>query len=381
MNTVSPLRRAMYGVAAVFFVNGFVLASWLPRLPEIRDALDIDNGVLGLTLLGGGTGGIVGSLVLGRLFDHVPTRRVVQVSGVLLSALMPFIAVAPTALTLFVVFTLYGFLDVIVDVAMNAQAVTIQNRSGRSIINRMHGMWSLGGLVGAASGSLAAAVDLPLGVHFVVVAALLTTVLVLAQPTLVDDAPAADTDARSSTNTVWNRAAVAMAILALGAMAIEILPSEWSAVYLTDVLDAGGAAGVGLVAFSATMVLGRLGGDHVLEWVGADRLFAGSVAFSVVGAAVVVAAPVTAVAVVGYLVWGFGVSVLFPQIYATAANLPGTSAGVGLGGMTLGQRIGGLLTPVATGNLSEVVGLRTATTVVVVVALSAIVTARRVAPS
>ena len=71
-----------------------------------------------------------------------------------------------------------------------------------------------------------------------------------------------------------------------------------------------------------------------------------------------------AIALIGLAIWGLGLSVVFPQLYATAARLPGTSAGAGLGSMLLGQRLGGLLTAVSVGALAEWQDLRVAFAVV-----------------
>jgi hypothetical protein len=83
-----------------------------------------------------------------------------------------------------------------------------------------------------------------------------------------------------------------------------------------------------------------------------------------IGAFITVTAPVGAVALVGLVVWGLGLSVVFPQLYATAARLPGVSAGTGLGSMLLGQRSGAMLTAVAVGVIAEWQNLRVAFAVV-----------------
>jgi predicted MFS family arabinose efflux permease len=78
------------------------------------------------------------------------------------------------------------------------------------------------------------------------------------------------------------------------------------------------------------------------------------------GTVVTVLAPTAIVATLGLVVWGLGLSVVFPQLYATAARLPGTSAGAGLGWMLLGQRFGAMLTSVLMGAVSQWQDLRVA---------------------
>jgi predicted MFS family arabinose efflux permease len=117
------------------------------------------------------------------------------------------------------------------------------------------------------------------------------------------------------------------------------------------------------------MLIGRLGGDHVLDRVGERRLLGGALVVCSLGVGVTVVAPTIPVALAGLAIWGVGMSVVFPQLYATAARLPGTSAGTGLGSMLLGQRFGGMLAAVTVGALAEWRDLRFAFGLVAAVSL------------
>jgi len=119
-------RHSAADVAALFFVNGATFSSWLPRLPEIRDDLGVGNAGLGATLLGGGLGGIIGSLLVARAMDRSGSKRLLTYAASMLSILMPLIAFVPMALLLLLLLTVLGVLDVWNDSAMNAQGVTLR---------------------------------------------------------------------------------------------------------------------------------------------------------------------------------------------------------------------------------------------------------------
>lgn len=114
------------------------------------------------------------------------------------------------------------------------------------------------------------------------------------------------------------------------------------------------------MAYAGAMLIGRLGGDHVLERIGERRLLTGALTLVGIGALVTVLAPVGAVALLGLVVCGLGMSVVFPQLYATATHLPGVSAGAGLGSMLLGQRLGLMLTALSVGAVAQWQSLRVA---------------------
>ncbi len=370
------LRHSGFAVAALFFVNGATFSNWLPRLPEIRDHLGVGNAGLGATLLGGGLGGIIGSLVVARAMDRLGSRRLLIVAATMLSIGMPLIAVVPIAPVLLVLLTVLGTLDVLNDVAMNAQGVTVQQQLGRPIMNRLHAMWSLGFTGGAVLGSLASAARIDIRWHLGAVGLVLLSTVAIVRRWLVPHDPPPEPAAagapagQRAPGRAVSSATVAMAFAALAAVALEVLPNDWAAVMMRDVFDAGRFSGMGTVACAGAMLVGRLGGDHVLERVGERRLLFGALWVVAAGTLVTVATPVAAVAFAGLAIWGLGLSVVFPQLYATAARLPGTSAGAGLGSMLLGQRSGAMLTAVGTGALAQWHGLRFAFAVVAAVAFA-----------
>jgi MFS family permease len=377
------LRHSAAAVAILFFVNGATFSNWLPRIPEIRDQLGLGNAGLGATLLGGGLGGIIGALVVGKVMDRLGSRSVLTIAATVLSIGMPLIAFAPNAVTLLVLLTSLGVLDVCNDVAMNAQGVIVQQRLGRSIMNRLHAMWSLGFTAGALVGSAASAIGASVRAQLVVVGAMMFVTVVVVRRWLIPvdpppNAPELADDGSADKPKRFSAVTILMGLAALGAVALEVMPNDWSAVLMRDVFDFGRASGFGTMACAGAMLVGRLGGDHVLDRIGERRLFTWAITLVGIGALITVTAPVGAVALAGLVVWGLGLSVVFPQLYATAARLPGVSAGTGLGSMLLGQRLGAMLTAVTVGAIAEWQDLRVAFAVVAGIAfVLLLVTSRR----
>jgi MFS family permease len=377
------LRHSAAAVAALFFVNGATFSNWLPRIPEIRDQLGLGNAGLGATLLGGGLGGIIGALIVGKLIDRLGSRRLLTLVATALSIGMPLIAFAPTAVVLLLLLTTLGVLDVCNDVAMNAQGVMVQDRLGRSIMNRLHAMWSLGFTAGALVGSAASAAGATVRAQLLVVGVIMFATVTVVRRWLIPidpppNAEASGDDADEGPRKRFTAVTVVMGLAALGAVALEVMPNDWSAVMMRDVFDFGQASGFGTMACAGAMLVGRLGGDHVLDRIGERRLFTWAMTLVGIGTLITVTAPVGAVALVGLVVWGLGLSVVFPQLYASAARLPGVSAGTGLGSMLLGQRLGGMLTAVSVGALAEWRDLRVAFATVAGIAFALLViTSRR----
>jgi predicted MFS family arabinose efflux permease len=361
----STPRRHLIAVAGLFFANGATLSNWLPRIPEVRDTIGVSNSGLGLALIGGGLGGLVGSFLVPVAIARLGSKRLVTIAALALALLFPMIAFVPNALALWAVLTCFGLIDVNNDLAMNTQGVLAQDRVNQPVMNRLHGIWSLGFVVGALIALGARALEVSLRVHLLSVGVVMALVVVVAQRALVHDTPTSSESVRPK----LSGSVVGIALLAFATAVVEVVPIDWSAVVLTDLFDADRSTGLGSVMFAGAMLVGRLFGDHVLMRVGPRRLLGGAFVCSGIGAALLAIAPGIAFALAGLAVWGLGVSVLFPQLYERAARTPNAPAGAGLAAMSIGQRLGFMLTGPIVGQTSDQIGLRWAIGSIIAAAL------------
>lgn len=353
------IKTSRYAVviSAMFFVNGAVFANWLPRVDEVRDRIGVTNGGLGVALLGGGLGGVLASFVIAALLARFSALAVLRVSSTLLALAFPILALVPSQSTLLLLVALFGFLDVFCDLSMNAEAAAVQQVTANSIMQRVHGMWSLGFLTGAVVGWAASVANVPLGVHLTLatVVLLVVTHVAIFQLRGLDVEPQTVT---SPTTVRFSAAVLSIVLLSLATAAFEITPNEWSAVALRDQFNAGNLKGAGPVAFAVAMLIGRLRGDALIDRRGPQVLLRNALAVTGAGMLIVVVAPHSLVALCGFFIWGLGVSVMFPQLYLMAATSHSTNAGAGLAAMALAQRTGFLSTTVSVGYLSEATSIR-----------------------
>lgn len=366
-NFVSTRRLAL-SAGVLFFVNGATYGNWIPRLPEIKDQLGVSNSGLGVSLLGGGIGGLVGSLAVGALMSRIGSRRLALSTLYVLPIAMTLVAFVPRAWMFFVVLTCIGLFDVCADVAINAQGVIAQERLGRSIMNRLHGMWSLGFASGTVVGSLGSGLGVDLKIQVVAVAVLLVLAIRYVAPSLASVDPSHQKNG-ASTPSLRQLGVLALALVVVGgaAIALEGMPNEWAALLLRDEFGIGSWAGFGTVAFGSGMLLGRFTGDHVQNRIGSERLFVVAMVLVLVGFVAVLATSWPAFALTGLFISGTGQAVIFPRLYLLAARIPGWSAGAGLGALMVGLRVGGMITTVSMGTLADAYDLRFALALVAAV--------------
>lgn len=349
-------RRALRAVAAQFFANGAVFASFVPRLPELRDQVDVSVGVLGLLLSVAGVFGLLGSAMAGPLIGRFGSRHVVVAGGIGLAATLPVIGFARSPVVLLVALGLVALLDVLVDVGMNLQGSWISARRHAPVMNRLHGLWSLGTVLGGLTTAWLAGLDVAPKHHLTGAAAVLLLIVLFVGSGMlrVDEHPAHD-DARADAGGQSTRGLgplVALAAAGGCALAIEVTSSDWAAFRLADDFDASaGLAGLAFAAFTVGMTVGRLAGDWAVGRWGSAVLTSRAIALTFVGMAVAGLVPNQWIVLVGYVLAGLGSAPLFPRLYDAAAQLPGRP-GAGLGALTAGSRLAALSVPAAVGGLA-----------------------------
>ena len=331
-------------MALLFFVNGVVVGSWLPRLPELRDRLGIDLSALGLTLALGGLGSLIGSSLSGLVVGRFGARRTAVIAGAAVYVVLPLIAVAPVALVLALVLAIIGFIDAQADVGMNAVGVRVEEAVGRSVMTRLHGLWSLGTLIGSGFSALAVLAGIDLGIQLVIVSVIGLGTALYAARLIPETAPRRREGERSG------RLALGLMLAGGFAVFIEGAPFDWSALFLVDVTGAGEAlAGTGVIVFTGGMLIGRLAGDHVVDRFGAIPTLYSGIVISVLACFFVVGLQTVVTSLIGFAVWGLGISVALPVLYKLAGSHRSFGEGSGLAALTVGTRLGFMVAPALIG--------------------------------
>src|SRR5712692_4979824 len=351
--------RARGAVSLCFFVNGVVFASWVPHIPDLKTRLGITDGGLGLVLLSTAVGAVLALPAAGWLIGRLGSRAVTSVSALGLSAAVVLPVMAPTLPLSVIALGLFGACAGLLDVSMNAQAVTVEESYDRPIMSSFHALFSLGGLVGAAGAALAMRAGLEPTTHVVTIALLSLGAVAMAARDL-DPA----LSARQNAIPIFVRppaVLLGLGLLTFAALLAEGAMGDWSAVYLRDSVGSTAAvAAMGFAAFSLAMAIGRFCGDWLTRRIGPVFILRASGGLAAVGltGALVVAHPVAGL--LGFGLMGFGISNLIPVLFSAAGRTPGITAGTALAAVATTGYCGYLAGPPLIGLAAELVGLRSA---------------------
>ncbi|MFE9402863.1 MFS transporter [Streptomyces sp. NPDC006530] len=369
------LRRARIAIAAVFCVHGAVTGNFATRVPWIQEHAGVSAGQLGLALAFPAIGSSLLMPLTGAITHRFGARGALRALLALWTLALALPALAPNVYTLCAVLFAYGASAGMADVAMNALGVETENRLGRSIMSSLHGMWSVGALIGSAAGTLAAHLGADARLHHALAAGVLT-LLGLAACHGVLDLRSAPGEAPPPRFALPPKSALLIGMVGFCAVFAEGASLDWSAVYLRDVLDtSAGTAAACTTAFTLTMAVARLAGDRGVDRFGAVRTVRAGGVLATLGGALVVIAPGAAVAMAGFALLGLGVAVVVPLAFA-AAGRSGPNPSQAIAGVATITYTSGLVAPSAIGSIADLTSLVVSFGLVTVLALGLVVGAR-----
>lgn len=346
-------------VKIAFFLNGFIYANWVSRLPRIQELYRADNGTIGIVLLALSLGAVAAMPFTGWVIIRHGSRRITLFSLIGYCAFVPLIPFMGSIPGLIVLYILMGTLTGMLDVAMNAQAVMIERGYGKPIMTSFHALFSIGMALGAWVGALFAELQYDISYHFsVTVVAALAAVLWVSR-NLVHDRPVTTEENDGPLFRIPNRAMLGVGVIAFCCMMGEGAMADWTVNYMENITRASQTlAPVALSAFATAMTLGRIFGDRVRIALGDNMLIVGGGLASLAGLAGALLFPVPAVAIAGFFLVGLGLSTIVPIAYSLAGNAKGLPSGVALAMVTTVGYSGFLFGPPIIGFIADLSDLR-----------------------
>ncbi len=385
--TTTEARHWRNAVMVAYAASGLAFASWVSRLPAIRDALDLTPGNVGVLLLCMTLGSFASVTASGLIVLRLGSKRTIRTGSIMVGAGL-LLAGFGTSVLASPVVTAAGLAVIGLgtgswNTASNVEGAAVERAVGRHIMPRLHGAFSLGTVAGAGIGAGAAALSLPVSWHLAaagaVVAVSVTTaaawfradatpvagertyapdnfedpvtgpIPVIRAGVGPEDAPL---DNKRKIAQAWrDRRTLLLGVLVLGLALAEGAAGDWVALALADghgQTDAAGAAGYGL--FVTFMTIGRFAGTLVLDRFGRVLVMRWCAAMAVLGLGLFVFAPAPWLAFVGLAVWGLGASLGFPVGMSAAADDPAKAAArvsvvstIGYGAFLCGPPLLGLL--------------------------------------
>ncbi|MBN3457375.1 MFS transporter [Mycobacterium sp. DSM 3803] len=379
------LVRARGAVFALFVSFGIILATWAVHLPALQRAAGLSTSSLGTVLFVVGVGALAGMQLCGPLTDRFGTATIATVAGAAMAATVTVPLAMAQPILVGVGAFVFGFATGSADVAMNAAAVHVERGYGRAIMASFHAVFSIGTVIGSLLGAAGYALGAPTPVAAAAVGGGCVVLVGWAWFALHAwaDTPQEPVVADAVESGPAGRP---RKILVLGLLAFLLLLSEgsamdWASVHAQHHFGASPALGtMAFGAFVTAMTVSRFTVDRIAQRIGPVAVIRYGCVVAAVGIAVVIVAPNLAVGVVGWILFGLGLSGGVPQVFTAAGNLGGASGRalsrvVGVGYLAI------LAGPAVIGWLGEVTSLNAAFAIPFFAVLACVATASTVAPN
>lgn len=349
-------------IVQIFFLHGAITAALPTRIPDIQLALGLTEAELGLALMGAPIGAFASYAMAAQLVEKAGTRKVTMWSYVLMTVTAGLMAFADSGLATFVILFANGALSSAANISINVEADRVEAATGSRIMNRCHGIWSIGFFLSSAlNGAIrGAGVEPPphmWGCAPVFVAATLLLLAPMLECAIRPGKPVA----RRSTFVLPTLALMALVAFGFTATLLEGSARVWGAIYLRDVFGESAAVqSAALPAMILTMASIRLVVDRWIDQIGPRRVAGVAVATAGIGIAVVVFASNAYVVILGFAIAGLGAGIPYPLMMSAAARLGDRPAAENMAAAALLMQLIMLVSPMVFGAIAHEFGVRMA---------------------
>ena len=345
MTTDGSLRSAANATRIAFIANGLAFASWAPIIPFAKANTGVDEAALGLLLLCLGIGSVISMPITGWLCARHGTRPMILISAMIMACALPFLAYLVEYWALAITLLIFGASIGTLDVAMNIHAAEVEKRSGRALMSGFHGMFSVGAICGAGFVTLLISYGVaPLIATLCVTVSVIIAILWVQSHYLITKSDAPEPFRPPSGIVKW------LALLAGIAFLIEGAIMDWGALLMIErAVFSMEQAALGYIAFSITMVIGRLSGDFVVPRIGRRAILLGGGTLVVLGLIAITTLPFPALNLIGFAVIGLGAANLVPVVFSAAGQQSDMDPNMAVASVTFVGYAGILLGPAIIG--------------------------------
>lgn len=350
------IQQAKLATKLAFFIAGFGLSCWAPMVPYAKARLGASHAELGAVLLFLGLGSVIGMPAAGSLASRLGCKFVIIAGSLGLMLALPLMALASSHLALGAVLFLFGLCLGAVDVAANIHGTEVQTQAARPLMSSFHGLYSVGGLVGAA------VITVSLSFEFGIVTSAIFASLIILFCITVAAFRFLPTPSRvkhsGSTFVMPHSIAVLLGIMALLIFLVEGAVLDWGAILLNEYRNISVEhAGAGYVVFALTMTLARLVGDRIVIAIGNYKTLLIGATLTLIGVAVSAYSTNFIWILTGFGIAGFGAANIVPVLFSLAGTQKVMPADYAIAVTSTLGYLGVFLGPAAIGYVSGFTGL------------------------
>lgn len=306
-------RKEINAARVAFFIPGFIISTWAPMIPIIKNRLNLEADILGLLLLCIGLSAFFTMPVAGILGKKYGCRRVIISASIIMSLVMVTLSILPNVISYALALIIFGSSMGIMDVNMNVNAVIVEKVAEKRLLSGMHAFWSIGCFASAGLFSLLATIGLSVPTIATLHCAIIFVILFVFSPYFLSyKSPGGEKAVAIPQGIV-----VFFGILACICFLAEGAVMDWSGVFITEEKNVDlSLAGAGYAIFSVAMLVMRLLGDKTVQTLGERKAVIGGAILAAASFALLVAADNLYLSALAFIGIGLCAANIVPVLYS-----------------------------------------------------------------
>jgi fucose permease len=352
-----------------FLALGVAVGTWGTHIPSVGTRYALGEGALSIVLLAVAIGTVLALFAAGRVVARLGARNTVAVFGVSMGLSLVFVLDHPGFAALLAGMVVFGASMSLFDVAINTEGSELESVTGRRIMSNLHGMFSVGGMVGAGITFAMLRLDVSPPTQLLIVGGSVAVLAIVVSRAMLE-AHASAAHGGDVAHFVWPRGALLLiGVLVFAGMTAEGVMYDWSVLYLKDEIGMPQArAALGYATFMGSMALARFGGDALRARFSERKLLCYSAAVAAIAMTLVLVSANAWIAFVGFAIAGAGLAPVAPILFNASTRVPGVSRAAAIASVTTIGYSGFMVGPPVIGGIATASSLTVALFVVVLCA-------------
>lgn len=351
-------------ISIYFFFLGFLFSSWASRIPDIKDRYDLNDAELGSLLFMLPLGALCSLPLSGWMIARAGSKNMSLATLLFYVMALFAIPLVKTIGLLSVVLFCFGFLGNLGNISLNAQGIAIQHHIQKSILSSLHAMWSVGAFTAAAFTDWMMEEERTMESQYMIILLVTATIILGLFAVLIKD-PAISGE-KQKVFAIPNRALLFLGLICFCVAMSEGAMADWSSLYYRQIINQPHVvSALGYTAFALFMSIGRFLGDPLIERWGYKTVLKGNGILIAVGMVLSLSTSIPLLVIIGFALVGLGVSSVFPVVYILATKEKSMMPSAALAAVSSIGFVGFLVGPPIIGFIAQLIGLRLALTVVV----------------
>ncbi|WP_345275399.1 MFS transporter [Litoribaculum gwangyangense] len=344
-------------LSTYFFLSGLCFSSWASRIPTIKDIFNLNDAQLGSLLIVMPVSALLGTIASGWLVSKFDSRDPLVVSFIFFALSLIGVSHVKTTLLLIILLSAFSIFMRILNIAMNAQSISLQKQFQKKIVGSFHALWSLGGVIGLLFSTAIVKANISIQIHLTIIG--ITTILgsLTAYKFLLTN-----DKSKTGNKLIFGKPDTFILILGLLIFCAAICEGgiyDWSGIYFKEVVKED-IFTYGYLLFMICMTTSRFFIDSLLDRLGMPSIYILSGILISFGILLAILFPNFWSAIIGFCLVGIGVSPIFPMTYILAGRSKKYSPGMAISIVGTYSIVGMFIGPPLIGFLSHSFGLQKA---------------------